>query len=120
LRGRISRGTTAGRCIVFANPTTAEARERLRIFARTTNGFTLAEQDAKLRGLGEFFGTRQHGLGELRFGDLLGDRELLTQARRDAFALVGDDAGLVRPEHRLLRQLVVERYGRTLDLATVG
>jgi ATP-dependent DNA helicase RecG len=120
LRGRISRGKTAGRCIVFANPTTAEARERLRVFARTTNGFTLAEQDAKLRGLGEFFGTRQHGLGELRFGDLLSDRDLLQQARRDAFGLVADDAGLARPEHRLLRQVVVERYGRTLDLVTVG
>jgi ATP-dependent DNA helicase RecG len=105
---------------VFANPTTAEARERLRIFARTTNGFTLAEQDAKLRGLGELFGTRQHGLGELRFADLLRDREVLSQARRDAFYLVADDAGLARPEHRWLRQVVVERYGRTLDLATVG
>jgi ATP-dependent DNA helicase RecG len=120
LRGRISRGRSAGRCIVFAKPTTAEARQRLRIFASTTNGFTLAEQDARMRGLGEFFGTRQHGLGDLRFGDLLADRELLQEARQDAFGLVADDAGLARPEHRLLRQAVVERFGKTLDLATVG
>jgi ATP-dependent DNA helicase RecG len=120
LRGRVSRGQTAGCCVVFANPRTAEARERLRIFGRTTDGFALAEEDAKLRGLGEFFGTRQHGLGELRFGDLIADREILQQARRDAFALVANDPGLVRAEHCLLRQVVVARYGRTLDLATVG
>jgi ATP-dependent DNA helicase RecG len=120
LRGRVSRGAVAGQCVLFANPTGNEARERLRIFTRTTSGFVLAEQDARLRGLGEFFGTRQHGLGELRFGDLLTDRELLQMARRDAFGLVADDARLERPEHRLLRQVVLERYGKTLDLVTVG
>jgi ATP-dependent DNA helicase RecG len=80
----------------------------------------LAEEDAKLRGLGEFFGSRQHGLGELRFTNLLADRELLQKARRDAIALVADDASLAKPDNRLLRQMVVERYGKTLDLATVG
>src|SRR5262249_20411325 len=120
LRGRVSRGTVGGHCVLFANPTTTESRERLRAFTRTTDGFALAEQDARLRGLGEFFGTRQHGLGELRFGDLLADRDLLQIARRDAFGLVADDPGLSRPEHGLLRQAVLERYGRTLDLAAVG
>jgi ATP-dependent DNA helicase RecG len=120
MRGRISRGTVAGHCVLFANPTTDDARERLRIFTRTTNGFTLAEEDVKLRGIGEFFGTRQHGLGELRFGDFLADRDLLQTARRDAIALVADDAGLSKPENRLLRQMVIQRYGKTLDLATVG
>jgi ATP-dependent DNA helicase RecG len=120
LRGRVSRGPVAGQCVLFANPTTKEARERLRIFTRTSNGFDLAEHDARLRGLGEFFGTRQHGLGELRFGNLLNDRELLQMARRDAFGLVADDPGLSRPEHQLLRQVVLQRYGQTLDLATVG
>jgi ATP-dependent DNA helicase RecG len=120
MRGRVSRGTTAGRCILFANPTTDDARQRLRVFTRTSNGFTLAEEDAKMRGLGEFFGARQHGLGELRFGDLLADRDLLQKARRDAIGVVADDANLSKPENRLLRQMVVQRYGQTLDLASVG
>jgi ATP-dependent DNA helicase RecG len=120
LRGRISRGVVAGQCVLFANPTTKEARERLRLFTRISDGFELAEKDARLRGLGEFFGIRQHGLSELRFGDLLTDRELLQMARRDAFGLVADDARLTRPEHRWLRQVVLMRYGHTLDLATVG
>jgi ATP-dependent DNA helicase RecG len=120
LRGRISRGTVAGQCWLFAEPANDEARERLRAFTRLSNGFALAEEDARLRGGGQLFGTRQHGLGELRLGDLLADVELLQLARKDAFALVGADTGLSRPEHAALRQAVLERYGKTLDLAEIG
>jgi ATP-dependent DNA helicase RecG len=120
LRGRVSRGTVAGHCYLFGEPATEEARQRLQSFVRTRDGFALAEQDARLRGGGELFGTRQHGLGELRFGDLIADAALLQPARKDAFALVAADAGLRRPEHAGLRRTVLERYGRTLDLAEVG
>jgi ATP-dependent DNA helicase RecG len=120
LRGRISRGTVAGQCYLFADPATDEAKERLRAFVRTRDGFALAEQDARLRGGGQLFGTRQHGLGELRFGDVLADAELLQVARKDAFEVVTADAGLRRPEHALLRLAVLDRYGKTLDLAEIG
>ena len=120
LRGRISRGSVAGECYLFADPGTDEARERLNILTRTTDGFRLAEEDLRLRGLGEFFGARQHGLGELRLGSLIADADLLTQARKDAFALVLGDAGLRKPEHAWLRAAVLQRYGATLDLAEVG
>lgn len=120
LRGRISRGQVAGECYLFAVNVNDEARTRLQTFTRTTDGFTLAEEDARLRGLGELFGTRQHGLGELRFGDLLADRDLLETARTDAHQLVLADAGLRQPEHALLRQAVLQRYGQTLDLAAIG
>jgi ATP-dependent DNA helicase RecG len=120
LRGRVSRGAVAGQCYLFADPATDEAKERLRAFVRTRDGFALAEQDARLRGGGQLFGTRQHGLGELRFGDVLADAELLQVARKDAFALVTADAGLRQPEHALLRLAVLDRYGRTLELAEIG
>jgi ATP-dependent DNA helicase RecG len=120
LRGRISRGVVPGECYLFAEPADDAAKERLRIFVRTTDGFALAEADARLRGIGEFFGARQHGLGELRIASVLGDAELLQLARKDAFALVTEDAGLRRPEHALLRQAVLERYGKNLDLSEVG
>jgi ATP-dependent DNA helicase RecG len=120
LRGRISRGTVAGECFLFTGVLTDEAKQRLRAICRTSDGFALAEEDARLRGLGEFFGTRQHGLGELRFGDLLQDQELLETARRDAFELVAGDAALRRPEHQALRAAVLTRYGKTLELAEVG
>jgi ATP-dependent DNA helicase RecG len=120
LRGRISRGAVAGECFVMTGVTSEEAQARLLAFRKHRDGFTLAEEDARLRGLGEFFGTRQHGLGELRFGDLLRDRELLEIARRDAIELVKADARLTEPTHAILRQAVIDRYGKTLDLATIG
>jgi len=120
LRGRISRGTFPGQCYIFAEPASPESKERLRTFVRTNDGFALAEEDARLRGGGELFGTRQHGMGELRFADPIKDQEILRQARRDAFALVLEDAGLRRPEHALLRQEVLEKYGKTLELAEIG
>jgi ATP-dependent DNA helicase RecG len=120
LRGRVTRGPVAGECYLFAGITTDDARLRLRAICRTNDGFALAEEDARLRGLGEFFGTRQHGLGDLRFGDLLQDFDLLEMARKDAIELVGSDAGLRKPEHLALRQAVLARYGQTLDLAAIG
>jgi ATP-dependent DNA helicase RecG len=120
LRGRVTRGTVAGECYLFAGVTTDEARVRLRAICRTTDGFALAEEDARVRGLGEFFGTRQHGLGDLRFGDLLHDFELLQIARQDAIDIIAADAGLRKPEHTALRQAVLARYGQTLDLAAIG
>ncbi len=120
LRGRIGRGETAGQCFLFANPSGDEGRQRLRVFLRTTDGFALAEEDMRLRGIGEFFGTRQHGIGELRVGNLIADADLLREARKDAFALVAEDAALRRPEHAALRTLVLERYGQSLDLAEIG
>ncbi|MBI1916462.1 MAG: ATP-dependent DNA helicase RecG [Planctomycetes bacterium] len=120
LRGRVSRGAVAGECYLFADPQTEEGEKRLRTFVRTTDGFTLAEEDARLRGPGEFFGTRQHGIGDLRFADLSRDTALLHLARKDAFALVTQDATLSRPEHAALRHAVLARYGRTLSLAAIG
>lgn len=120
LRGRVSRGETAGECYLFSDPTNEEARERLRVLVRTTDGFALAEEDARQRGLGQFFGTRQHGLGELRIANWMTDQAELQSARRDALTLVAADAGLRRPEHELLRRTVLARYGGTLDLAAIG
>jgi ATP-dependent DNA helicase RecG len=120
LRGRITRGTVAGECYLFAGIVTDEAKQRLTAIARTSDGFALAEKDAQIRGLGEFFGTRQHGLGDLRFGDLLHDFELLELARNDAIDIVANDAGLRKPEHEALRRAVLARYGQTLELAAIG
>jgi ATP-dependent DNA helicase RecG len=120
MRGRVSRGLVAGQCYLFTEAVTEEAKERLRAVVRMRDGFALAELDARQRGGGEFFGTRQHGLGELRFGDVLANGEILREARRDAFALVARDAGLREPEHALLRRAVLERYGARLDLAEIG
>ncbi|MGB9069545.1 MAG: ATP-dependent DNA helicase RecG [Candidatus Acidiferrales bacterium] len=88
LRGRIGRGKEKSHCILVAPKTIAgEARERIETMVATSNGFEIAERDLKLRGPGEFFGTRQHGDAAFAFAQPLRDRELLEFARREAFAL---------------------------------
>ena len=120
LRGRVTRGTSAGQCFLVTDPTSEEARQRLRSFVRTRDGFALAEADVRMRGIGGFFGGTQHGAGELRFGDPVKDADLLALARKDAFDLVAADANLSRPEHALLLSEVMRRYGQNLGLAEVG
>ncbi len=120
LRGRISRGKHPGFCCLFASPQTEESQERLKAFESSTDGFELAEIDFRLRGPGELFGTRQHGLPPLRVADLLRDADLLTEARRDALEIVAADPELNQPEHAVLRQRMLARYGKALDLGDVG
>jgi len=87
LRGRIGRGAEESHCLLFGNPRTPEGEERLKIIARTSDGFKIAEEDLRLRGPGEFFGTRQHGAPELKIANLVDDYALLRAARQDAFAI---------------------------------
>ncbi|MDI6760100.1 MAG: ATP-dependent DNA helicase RecG [Candidatus Brocadiaceae bacterium] len=96
LRGRIGRGAEQSNCLLLAEPGSPEAKKRLEVFTRTNDGFIIAEEDLKLRGPGELFGTRQHGLPDLKVADLVRDLPLLVQAREDAFRLVETDATLKR------------------------
>ena len=120
LRGRVSRGSYPGYVTVFAHPRTDEARTRLAAFVDTTDGFELAEADFKLRGPGELFGTRQHGLPPLRIADLQRDTEILEQTQKDSRALVANDPELKDPAMARLCQMVHVRYGKVLDLGDVG
>lgn len=120
LRGRISRGSHPGFLCVFADPQTDDSQRRLEAFAASTDGFELAEVDFSLRGPGDLFGTRQHGLPPLRIADLVRDAELLDEARRDAQALVAGDPELKSPKYERLHRMVLVRYGAALDLGDVG
>ena len=120
LRGRISRGSWPGFCAVFADPQTEDSQRRLDAFVKTSDGFELAELDFQLRGPGELFGTRQHGLPPFRIADLTRDEALLNEARHDAKTLTQSDPTLSAPEKVLLRRMVLTRYGKVLDLGDVG
>lgn len=120
LRGRISRGKHPGFACVFANPTTEQSQERLDAFVKTTDGFALAEIDFRLRGPGDLFGWKQHGLPPLRIADLQRDGELLEKARADARSITETDPSLVGPKWEKLKRMVMIRYGKSLELSDLG
>jgi len=120
LRGRIGRSEQDAVCILVASPSNPVARRRLEVLARTTDGFKIAEEDLRIRGPGEFFGTRQHGLPELKVANLIEDFELLRLARRDAGAILAEDAALAASHHQQLRREVIRAYAGKLDLLGGG
>jgi ATP-dependent DNA helicase RecG len=111
LRGRVGRGAHQSLCILFGDP----RLPRLEAIASEGDGFRLAEIDLELRGAGDVLGTRQHGLPEFRVAQLPEDTELLVRARDRADEIVVADPGLAEPEHALLREAVVARFGPELD-----
>jgi ATP-dependent DNA helicase RecG len=113
LRGRVGRGAHPGRCLLLADPTTTEGEERLSAMVGTTDGFRLAEEDLRIRGQGTVFGTRQSGVKDLKLADILSDFDLLTAARRDAFALVDGDPTMAA--HPDLVEEVVSMLGDEVD-----
>jgi ATP-dependent DNA helicase RecG len=106
-RGRVGRGAARSYCLLLADEPTEEAEERLHIVERTHDGFVLAEEDLRLRGPGEFFGTRQSGLPDLRVARM-SDTALLEAAREEAAQLFARDPGLEQPDHRRLAEKVAE------------
>ena len=102
-RGRVGRGKEQSYCLLSATKPWTEGIERLKLIENIHDGFDLAEEDLKLRGPGEFFGTRQSGLPDLRMAKL-SDVTLLEEARRDAQHLFQIDPDLKLPAHQLLKQ----------------
>ncbi len=106
LRGRVGRGSAASYCILVTESRSETARERLRALAATNDGFLIAEEDLRLRGPGDFFGARQHGLPQLQIASLAGDMRVLSQAQEAAKALLEEDPDLEAPRHAPLREQV--------------
>jgi len=104
LRGRVGRGEHASYCVMFRGAGGGPSRERLGIMRSTNDGFKIAEEDLKLRGPGDFFGSRQHGLPELRIANFASDMLLLNQAQGAAEEVLRADPGLKAPENRKLRE----------------
>jgi ATP-dependent DNA helicase RecG len=119
LRGRVGRGGHQSYCLLLGpRMFVPETRERLNAFCRTNDGFLIAEDDLRLRGPGEFFGTRQSGLPDLRAANIIRDADLLEKARSDAFDLLTRDPQLAG--HARLRELVKRKWEGRLGLLSVG
>jgi ATP-dependent DNA helicase RecG len=110
LRGRIGRGKHQSYCILLGEAKTEDSHERLSTMMETADGFEIAEKDLDLRGPGEFLGTRQSGIPELRFGNIVRDFKIMEEAREEAFSLVQEDPKLSDARHAGIRQAIVERF----------
>jgi ATP-dependent DNA helicase RecG len=121
LRGRIGRGADQSWCLLVANPPLSqEAEKRLKAMTATNDGFKIAEMDLKLRGPGEFFGTRQHGLPELKIADIVTDAKLLFRARDWAFKIVREDPKLTQSDYRCIRSTFTRKYKKRFSLIDIG
>ena len=113
LRGRVGRGKHASSCILISDAQNEEAVRRLKVMCNTTDGFRIADEDLKLRGPGDFFGDRQHGLPEMKIANFLSDINLLQEAQSAARAVYAADPALALPEHKALKSAVQALFERT-------
>ncbi len=116
LRGRVGRGKHQSYCILMTSSHQPETMHRLRILSSTTDGFKISEEDLKLRGPGDFFGSRQHGMPQTRVADLAGDMRVLAQAQQAARALLEEDPGLTKPENAPVLHRVRALFAETPDI----
>lgn len=121
LRGRVGRGTAQGSCLLLRSARCSEeGMKRLQVMAETTDGFRIAEADLEIRGPGEFLGTRQAGFPDFRVANLLRDGRILEEAREEAFRLASEPAFMSDPRFAELRQVLMDRWGSRLELASIG
>ena len=106
LRGRVGRGSVKSWCILLSDSDNEDTRRRLKVLTQTNDGFKISEEDLRLRGPGDFFGQRQHGLPTLKAADLSCDMRLLEEAQSAANELLDGDPALSDPAHALLRQRI--------------
>ena len=118
LRGRVGRGKHKSYCVLVTDAESEEAKARMKIMCETGDGFRIAEEDLRLRGPGDFFGSRQHGLPEMHVADLGTDTETLMKSKEAADRLLSLDPALALPEHAALRdrvRLLTEKLDGTLN-----
>lgn len=120
LRGRIGRGDKKSYCFLFAQPESDEGVMRMEIMCDTQDGFRIAEEDLRIRGPGQIFGTAQSGLPDLKIANIIEDIDLLRMAKKEAFAVAKDDIQLTKPENAVLRKALLKRFGNTLNLVDVA
>ena len=121
LRGRVGRGSAQSRCILMTTGRLSEDGEkRLKVLVSSSDGFKIAEADLEIRGPGDFLGTRQAGMPDFRVANILRDASILEQARSAAFELLESDPELSASEHASIKNELLCRWGKRLELATIG
>ncbi|AEV68836.1 ATP-dependent DNA helicase RecG [Acetivibrio clariflavus] len=120
LRGRVGRGKHQSYCILYSDGKTQVCRERMKIMQKTNDGFVISEKDLELRGPGEFFGTRQHGIPELKIANLYKDIDILKKAQEAALKLISEDRDLEKEENYGLKLKMMEILNEKLYNITMN
>ena len=113
LRGRVGRGSEQSYCVLISNTDNDKTKQRLDTLCKTNDGFKIADADLAIRGPGDFFGSRQHGLPKLRIADLLDDMVTLRKAQQAAREVIAKDEGLSLPENASLKKAVERLFSQT-------
>jgi len=115
LRGRVGRGKHKSWCILVSDSKSEDVKKRLSIMTETNDGFKISEEDLRLRGPGDFFGSRQHGLPEMHLADLGANVNVLQQAQQEAYKVLEDDPTLDKIENRFLKGRIEELFRSNSD-----
>lgn len=115
LRGRVGRGRHKSYCVLFSSATNEDTRARLDVMCKTGDGFKIAEEDLKIRGPGDFFGSRQHGLPEMKIADLSYDMDILRSAQKAALDIIKEDPKLEKAENLKLSERIQEVFDFSED-----
>ena len=116
LRGRVGRGEYKSYCILKYEGNSEIIRQRMKVMTNTNDGFKIAEKDLELRGTGDFFGTKQHGIPDFKIANLFEDMDILKLAQKVAIQVMEEDSKLEQEKNILLKQMVKEKIGNQIGI----
>ena len=116
LRGRVGRGQFKSYCILKYKSTGENTRERMKIMVETNDGFKISEKDLELRGSGEFFGTKQHGIPEFKIANLFEDIEMLKSVQSLAIKIITDDERLEKEYNKVLKEQINNKFKSRIEI----
>ena len=116
LRGRVGRGEYQSYCILKYQGNSEIIRKRMKVMSETNDGFVISEKDLELRGSGEFFGTKQHGLPEFKIANLFEDMEVLKMVQSLVVKILDKDPKLEQEENKLLKHMVKEKFQDRIEI----
>ena len=120
LRGRVGRSSLQSHCYLVQYKQTEISKKRLKIMENNTDGFIISDEDLKLRGPGDFFGTKQHGYINTGLINFSRDREIIIQCRKKAFDIINEDSQLCLPKNQLIKKEFIENYKSMLKFINIG
>jgi ATP-dependent DNA helicase RecG len=120
LRGRVGRSSHKSYCLLIANPKSGDAVQRMKAMVKTNDGFEIAEEDLAIRGPGEFFGTRQSGMPDMKVANIARDVKIIEVARKEAFKIAEEDPTLSNPEYQAMKKVLQEKWRENLEMVSIG